>query len=70
MVSCSMNAARYFLDPRNGLDAYHALMFEKLTYNPSETLQEGKRMLAETEMSGIEPQLKKTGPNSTVTVQK
>lgn len=45
-------------------------MFEKLTYNPSETLQEGKRMLAETEMSGIEPQSKKTGPNSTVTVQK
>lgn len=55
----SLNAARYFLDPRNGLDAYHALMFEKLTYNPSETLQEGKRMLAGTEMSGIEPQSKK-----------
>lgn len=45
-------------------------MFEKLTYNPSETLQEGKRMLAGTEMSGIEPQSKKTGPNSIVTVQK
>ena len=55
----SLNAARYFLDPRNGLDAYHALMFEKLTYNPSETLQEGKRMLAGTEMSGIEPQSEK-----------
>ena len=55
----SLQAARYFLDPRNGLDAYHALMFEKLTYNPSETLKEGKRMLAGTEMSGIEPQSKK-----------
>lgn len=55
----SLNAARYFLDPRNGLDAYHALMFEKLTYNPSETLQEGKRMLEGTEMSGLEPQSKK-----------
>ena len=55
----SLNASRYFLDPRNGLDAYHALMFEKLTYNPSETLQEGKRMLEGTEMSGIEPQSKK-----------
>ena len=55
----SLNATRYFLDPRNGLDAYHALMFEKLTYNPSETLQEGKRMLTGTEMSGIEPQSKK-----------
>ena len=57
--SISLNASRYFLDPRNGLDAYHALMFEKLTYNPSETLQEGKRMLEGTEMSGIEPQSKK-----------
>ena len=55
----SLNASRYFLDPRNGLDAYHALMFEKLTYNPSETLQEGKRMLEGTEMSGLEPQSKK-----------
>ena len=55
----SLNAARYFLDPRNALGAYHALMFEKLTYNPSETLQEGKRMLAGTEMSGIESQSKK-----------
>lgn len=55
----SLNASRCFLDPRNGLDAYHALMFEKLTYNPSETLQEGKRMLEGTEMSGIEPQSKK-----------
>lgn len=55
----SLKAARYFLDPRSGLDAYHALMFEKLTYNPSETLQEGKRMLEGTEMSGIEPQSKK-----------
>ena len=55
----SLNASRYFLDPRNGLDTYHALMFEKLTYNPSETLQEGKRMLEGTEMSGIEPQSKK-----------
>lgn len=55
----SLNASRYFLDPRNGLDAYHALMFEKLTYNPSEILNEGKRMLEGTEMSGIEPQSKK-----------
>lgn len=55
----SLNASRYFLDPRNGLDAYHALMFEKLTYNPSETLQEGKRMLEGTDMSGIEPQSEK-----------
>ena len=55
----SLNASCYFLDPRNGLDGYHALMFEKLTYNPSETLKEGKRMLEGTEMSGIEPQSKK-----------
>lgn len=55
----SLKAACYFLDPRHGLDAYHALMFEKLTYNSSETLQSGQKMLTGTEMSGIEPQSKK-----------
>ena len=52
----SLEAAQYYLDPRNGLDAKHILMFEKKTYNPYESLQLGEKMLENTIMSGIEPQ--------------
>lgn len=55
----SLEATKYYLDPRNGLDALHALMFEKKTYNPYETLQHGEKMLENTKMSGIESQSNK-----------
>ena len=49
----SLEAARYYLDPRHGLDNSHALMFEKLTYNPYETLKQAQNMLLNTKMSGL-----------------
>lgn len=45
---------RYFMDPRNGLKAANATMFETMTYNSQETLTSATNMLKNTYMNSIE----------------
>lgn len=50
----NLAATRYFMDPRNGLKAANATMFETMTYNSQETLTSATNMLKNTYMNSIE----------------
>ena len=51
----NIDTVRYYLDPRNHLSASQSVMFEQQTLNKEETLNDARKMLADTFMTGMEP---------------
>ncbi|MGP1504047.1 MAG: hypothetical protein ACTTIR_00250 [Eggerthia catenaformis] len=47
----SLDTVKYLMDPRNYLDAYNGIVFNKLSYNDSEVLQDAKSVLSGTVLS-------------------
>lgn len=50
----SLAATKYFLDPRNYLQAYYAMAFNKLSYNSSEVEADAESMVKSTFMNSTE----------------